>query len=136
MFTRLLDLAVELDATVMLHTRDAEVRATEIVGDYDLNVIQHCFNGHPDLAKKCVDRGYWISISTQVLYSQRVQDIADTVPLDHILLETDAPFLYQGERNVPWNVEESAEKIAEIKGMDAEDVTEQTTANAKKALDL
>lgn len=136
LFIRLLDLARELDETVMLHTRDAEVRAMEIVADYDLEVIQHCFNGAPELAEECVDRGYWVSISTQVLYSQRVQDIAETVPLEHMLLETDAPFLYQGDRNVPWNVKESAERIAEIKEQDVEDVVGQTTENARTALDL
>ncbi len=136
LFVRLLDVARELDATVMLHTRDAEQRAVEIVSEYDLEVIQHCFNGAPALAEECVDRGYWVSISTQVLYSNRVQEIAETVPLEHMLLETDAPFLYQGERNVPWHVAESAEKIAEIKEQDAEDVVEQTTRNARQALDL
>jgi TatD DNase family protein len=135
-FIRLLDVAADLDIPVMLHTRDAEQRATEIVADYDLPVIQHCFNGHPDLAKTCIDRGYWISVSTQVLYSQRVQDIAAAVPLDRMLLETDAPFLYQGERNVPWNVEESAEQIAAIKGLEPVEVARQTTANAEAALNL
>lgn len=136
LFIRLLNLAAELDVPVALHTRDAEKRAMEVVADYGLEFIQHCFNGSPVLAEECVDRGYWVSISTQVLYSQRVQDIADTVPLDHILLETDAPFLYQGKRNVPWHVEESAEKIADIKGVDVEEVVEQTTKNAQGALNL
>lgn len=136
LFVRLLDLAQELDLPVALHTRDAEKRAMELVADYDLDFIQHCFNGAPELAKECVDRGYWVSISTQVLYSSRVQDIAEAVPLGHILLETDAPFLYQGTRNVPWHVKESAEQIAEIKDEDVEDVVAQTTENAREALNL
>ncbi len=136
LFVRLLDVAQELDMPVVLHTRDAEQRATEIVQDYDLPVIQHCFNGAPELAEECVDRGYWISISTQVLYSSRVQELAASVPLEHILLETDAPFLYQGDRNMPWHVEESAEKIADIKELDVEDVARQTTENARDALRL
>lgn len=136
LFLQLLDVAAELELPVALHTRDAEQRATELVADYDLPVIQHCFNGAPALAEECVDRGYYVSVSTQVLYSNRVQDIAEVVPLEHMLLETDAPFLYQGERNVPWNIAESAEKIAEIKGTSAEDVGNITTKNAQDVLNL
>lgn len=135
-FLRLLDVAEELNLPAMLHTRDAENRAVEIVEGRDLPVIQHCFNGAPALAERCVDNGWWISLSTQVLYSQRVQNIAETAPLEHILLETDAPFLYKGERNVPWHVEESAEKIAELKGLEKAEVVAQTTENARKALNL
>lgn len=136
LFCRLLDVAEDVGLPAVLHTRDAEKQAVELVEGRDLDIIQHCFNGAPDLAARCVDNGWWVSISTQVLYSQRVQDIADTVPLDRILLETDAPFLYRGERNVPWNVEESAEKISEIKDLEADEVVRQTTENAQNALGL
>ncbi len=134
-FERFLQLAEELQLPVVLHTRDAEKQSLGIVHDYDLPaVVLHCFNGAPELAEQAVDRGYYVSISTQVLYSDRVQELADAVPLEHILLETDAPFLYRGERNVPWNVAESAERIADIKDLEPGEVGRVTTANAGTAL--
>ncbi|MFB6265729.1 MAG: TatD family hydrolase, partial [Candidatus Nanohaloarchaea archaeon] len=116
-FLRFLDLAEEFQLPVVLHTRDAEKRVMELLEGRELEeVMLHSFNGSPELAEEAVDRGYYIGVSTQVLYSNRVQEVVETVPLDSVVLETDAPFLYQGERNAPWNVEESAEKIAGIKG--------------------
>lgn len=131
MMERMVELAEELDLPVVLHTRDAEKRVLEIMQGFDPDgVVLHCFNGAPALAEEAVDRGYTVSVSTQVLYSNRVQSIVDAVPLEHVTLETDAPFLYQGERNVPWNVEESAEQIAAIKDVEPEEVGRVTTANA------
>ncbi|MFB6294320.1 MAG: TatD family hydrolase [Candidatus Nanohaloarchaea archaeon] len=136
-FEQFLAVAEELQLPAVLHTRDAEPDALDTVQDYDLpDVILHCFNGAPSLAADAVDCGYYVSISTQVLYSSRVQELAATVPLDHILLETDAPFLYQGERNVPWHVEESAEEIAAMKDVDAETVAAATAENARSVFDL
>lgn len=135
-FRRMLELAEDLGLPAVLHTRDAEPRALEIVEQYEVDAVQHCFNGRPELAREAVDAGQYISVSTQVLYSTRVQEIAAEVPLDRILLETDAPFLYQGERNVPWHVKESAEEIADIKDVSAEEVGARTTENAVDALGL
>ncbi|MFB6265927.1 MAG: TatD family hydrolase, partial [Candidatus Nanohaloarchaea archaeon] len=136
-FLRFLELAEELQLPVVLHTRDAEKRVMEVLEGRELEeVILHSFNGAPELAEEAITRDYFIGVSTQVLYSNRVQSIVETVPLDSIVLETDAPFLYQDERNAPWNVKESAEKIAEIKGETSEDVGDATTENASRALGL
>jgi TatD DNase family protein len=67
-----------------------------------------------------------------VLYSTRVQNIVEEIQMDDMLLETDSPFLYRGERNEPVNVHESAEKIAELKGARKEEVVETTTGNAEE----
>ncbi len=136
-FRELLAVAEDVGLPVALHTRDAERDAFDVVQEYSPPVVvQHCFNGEPSLALEAVDAGQYVSVSTQVLYSNRVQDIAEVVPLDRILLETDAPFLYRGERNVPWHVAESAETIAEIKEVAVDEVVERTTRNAREALDL
>lgn len=137
MLERMLELAAELGLPVVLHSRDAEKRVMEILSGYDpAGVVLHCFNGAPALAEEAVDRGYMVSVSTQVLYSNRVQNIVEAVPLEHITLETDAPFLYQGERNVPWNVAESAEEIAGIKGVAPDEVGRVTTENARAVFGL
>ncbi len=137
LFQELLDVATELELPVVLHSRDAEDHVMDIVDGYEAgDVVLHCFNGRPALAEEAVDRGYWVSLSTQVLYSSRVQELAGTVPLDRLLLETDAPFLYRGERNVPWHVAESAAAIADIKDLEPEAVVTSTTRNAADVLDL
>jgi TatD DNase family protein len=67
-----------------------------------------------------------------VLYSNRVQCIVEELDIEDIVLETDSPFLYQGERNEPVNVVESAEKISELKDASIEDVIDATTRNARR----
>ncbi|MCJ7450808.1 MAG: TatD family hydrolase [Candidatus Nanohaloarchaeota archaeon QJJ-9] len=134
-FKRFLGVAEELDLPVVTHTRDAEKQAMEIIDDYDLEeVVLHCFNGNTNLAEEAVDRGYWISVSTQVLYSTRVKEIVKVVKTDKILLETDSPFLYPGnERNEPYKVEEALEAIADIKTEDKEKLGKQINQNSEKA---
>ncbi|MFB6115130.1 MAG: TatD family hydrolase [Candidatus Nanohalobium sp.] len=130
-FREMLELAEDLNLPVVLHTREAERKAINIVKEYSLpDVMLHCFNGKPELAEEAVEEGMKIGITTQVLYSSRVQEIVKALDLEDILLETDSPFLYRGERNSPANVHESAEKIAEIKSVEKEEVVEASTENA------
>ena len=131
-FKELLKLAEQLDKPVAIHSRDAEKQVVKTLEDYDVDVMLHCFNGPPELAKKAVKDGAMIGVTAQVLYSARVQNIVREVDLENLLLETDSPFLYRGERNEPVNVKESAEKIAELKSVDKEEVIEKTTGNADK----
>jgi TatD DNase family protein len=132
-FREMLQLAEELDKTVVIHSREAEERVFEIVQKYELpHIMFHCFNGTPELAERAAENGIKIGVTTQVLYSNRVQDIVEKISVEDMLLETDAPFLYRGERNEPINVKESAEKIAEIKQIDREKVVKSTTLNAEQ----
>lgn len=132
-FREMLELAEELEKPVVIHSREAEKKVFDIVQEYELSEIMfHCFNGTPELAEKSAEKGIKIGVTTQVLYSNRVQSIAEAVPVSDILLETDSPFLYRGNRNEPVNVHESAEKIAEIKDLEKQEVVEATTENARK----
>lgn len=132
-FRELLQLAEDLQKPVVIHSRDAEKKAVEILREYDLpDVMLHCFNGTPELAERAVNSGMTIGITTQVLYSSRVQKIVEKLETEELLLETDSPYLYRGERNKPVHVIESAEKIAEIKSSSPEKVTESTTQNARR----
>ncbi len=128
----MLELAEELNLPAVLHTREAERKAVNIAKEYSLpDVMLHCFNGKPELAEEAVEKGMKIGVTTQVLYSTRVQNIVKALSLEDILLETDSPFLYRGERNSPVNVHESAEKITELKDCSKEDVVEASTENAR-----
>lgn len=132
-FREMLELAEELDKPVVVHSREAERECVKIISEYDLpGAMLHCFNGSADLAEEAVEKGFKIGVTTQVLYSSRVQNIVERLEVDHLLLETDSPFLYRGKRNEPVNVAESAEKIAEIKGLEIETVVNATTKNAAR----
>ena len=130
-FRKLLSLAEELEKPVVVHSREAEEKAIEIIREDDPpEAFMHCFNGTPELAEKAVDQGMKLGVTTQVLYSTQVQDIVEKIDPEHLILETDSPFLYRGGRNRPVNVLESAEKISEVKNVSENDVIKKTTANA------
>lgn len=131
-FREMLELAEELSKPVAVHSRDAEEQAVNIISEYDVEAFLHCFNGTVSLAERAVEEGGLIGVTTQVLYSSRVQEIVENIGLENILLETDSPYLYRGERNEPVNVKESAEKIAEIKDVSTQEVIQITTSNAEK----
>ena len=132
-FRELLKLAEDLNKPVVIHSRDAERKAVEILKEYSLpDVMLHCFNGKPKLAKEAVEEGMTIGVTTQILYSKRVKEIVKTLQPKKLLLETDSPYLYQSERNQPTNVIESAEMIAEIKSSTKQDILDATTENAER----
>lgn len=132
-FKEFLSLAESLDKPVVIHSRDAEETCLEILEEFDLKgVFLHCFNGITELAQKASEKGYIIGVTTQVLYSSRVQDIVEEINLENIVLETDSPFLYRGERNEPVNVIESAEEISKIKDCKKQEVTRETTKNSRE----
>lgn len=132
-FRELLQLAEDLQKPVVIHSRDAEKKAVEILEEYDLpDVMLHCFNGTLELAEEAVENGMTIGVTTQVLSSNRVQNIVEQLDVEDLLLETDSPYLYRGERNEPLNVIESAEKIAKLKSIEHEEVVQATTQNARR----
>jgi TatD DNase family protein len=132
-FSEFLKLAEELDKPVVVHSREAEQETIDTLKEYDIpEVMVHCFNGTPKQAREAVENNFTIGITTQVLYSNRVQCIVEELDIEDIVLETDSPFLYQGERNEPVNVVESAEKISELKDASIEDVIDATTRNARR----
>lgn len=135
-FREMLELAEELEKPVNVHSREAEQETIDILAEYDLpDVLIHCFNGTPEQAVEATEKGFTIGVTTQVLYSSRVQEIIEVVDTENIVLETDSPFLYQGERNEPINVLESADKIAELKNVSKNDVIHATNVNACRIFD-
>ncbi len=131
-FRELLELAEELEKPVNVHSREAEHDVIDILKEFDVEALIHCFNGLPEQAEEAAENGMKIGVTTQVLYSSRVQEIVEVLNVKDIILETDSPFLYRGGRNEPVKVLESAEKIAEIKQISKEKVIKETTGNAEK----
>ena len=136
-FKSFLELANEYRVPIVMHVRDCEKKAVNIIEDYDdiPYFIFHCYGGSLKTAKRIMNRGdSYMSFSTMLCYSKHHQDLIEKIDLDYVLTETDSPYLAmtKEERNEPANVVKAVHKIAEIKNMDVSTVDEITTNNARK----
>jgi TatD DNase family protein len=144
-FKQQLDLAGDLDLPVIIHDREAHAELLEVLKQKtrgkDKGVI-HCFSGDYDMAMVLIEMGYHISIPGTVTYKKALQvhEVATKIPLERLLVETDAPFLapvpHRGKRNEPLFVTYAAQKIAELRNMDFQELALQTSENAKRVFDL
>lgn len=133
-----IDAARQANLPLVIHSRDADedtVKHLQSDAAHGTKGIIHCFTGSPEMAKACLDLGYYISISGIVTFktATQLQDIVRWLPLDRILIETDSPYLapmpYRGKPNQPAYVVHVAEKVAELKDLPLNDVIAQTTQN-------
>ena len=136
-FTSFLNLANEYKTPIVMHVRDCEKKAVNIIQDYEdiPYFVFHCYGGSLKTAKRIMNMGNaYMSFSTMLCYSQQHQDLIKKIDLDYILTETDSPYLAitKEERNEPANVVNAVYKIAEIKDIDVSTVDEVTTNNARK----
>jgi TatD DNase family protein len=131
--------ARETKLPLIVHTRDADPETIEILRDEmgkgAFPGLIHCFTGTQALADAAVEMGFCISVSGIATFknSQSLRDILKTVPLDRLLVETDAPFLapvpYRGKRNEPAFVASTAAMLAELKGVSKDEIETATTDN-------
>ncbi len=137
-FIMFIELANKLNKPLVIHSWDAEPDAIEILKKHaKTSVIMHCFSGKRETLEKCLDLGYYISISTMILMSKNTKKIAKNTPIEKMLLETDAPYLDPDhDINYPWKTELSAKKIADIKDITTEEVIRQTTKNAREVFEI
>jgi TatD DNase family protein len=145
-FRAQLSLAMELDKAVTIHSRGTKddplgvyQDIMDIIKDYSgIRAVVHCYTGDVETAKQFVELGLNISITGIVTFknAKEVQEVAKAIPLENILVETDAPYLapdpHRGKRNEPSYVKFVAEKIAELKGISFDEVADITTQAAKK----
>jgi len=134
-FIKFLNFAKEHDKPVIIHSRNAEKPALEILKKEGIErALMHCFSGSLDLAKEAIDLGYPISIPTNIITSKQKQEFAQKLPLESIVLETDAPYLAPEPRtlNFPTNIIKSAEMIAQLREIEYEEVAKVTTKNTKE----
>ena len=131
-------MANKLDLPVVIHSRDADMDMLEILKTHKINkgFVMHCFSSSLEIAKEIIKLGGYISIAGPVTFKNAhgLIDIVKYVPLDRLLIETDAPYLcpepLRGRRNEPANVRFTAQKIADIKEMSLEEFAKATTQNA------
>jgi TatD DNase family protein len=130
-FREMIELAESEDLNVVVHSRNAERTCFEIVNEYDVTGFFHCFNGRPELASEIIEEGHLIGVTGQVMHSTRVQNIVEDVPVEGLLTETDSPYLGEKDRNTPLYVQEVTKKIAEIKGVNVEDIEASVESNVE-----
>jgi len=137
-FQKFISLAKELSLPLVIHSRDAEKDVMEILKKETVKAMLHCFSGSVELAKDAISFGCIISVPTNITYSKQKRALVKEIPLESIVLETDAPFLspVPKTRNEPRNVKISAEKIAEIKKISFREVAETTAKNAVEFFNL
>jgi TatD DNase family protein len=147
---------------IIIHDRDSEGEAMKILADEgafdaqrceafprnpetgyrNAGVLLHCFSGTAIQALKYIEMGATISIAGTVTYRKNAKtaEVARRVPLSHLLIETDAPYLtpepFRGKRNISPFVRYTAEKIAELRGVDVSEVENVTCANAKRFFNI
>ena len=136
-FRSFLDIANEYKVPIVMHVRDCEKKAVNIIEDYEdiPYFIFHCYGGSLKTAKRIMNKdNCFMSFSTMLCYSQHHQDLIEKIDLEYVLTETDSPYMAmtKEERNEPVNVVKAVHKIAEIKDLDVNVVDEITTANARK----
>jgi len=135
-----LDLALEYDLPVVIHTRNSMDIVLEILESRNNRAIRgvfHCFSGNTEQAKRATGLGFMLGIGGVVTYKNSgLQAVVENIALEHLLLETDAPWLtpvpHRGQRNEPSYIPIIARKIAGIKDISLENVAEITTANTSR----
>ena len=139
-FERMITLARSLALPIVIHDRDAHEDVYRILKEkaQGLKIMMHCYSAGPDFVDRFMDLGCLFSIAGPVTFKngQSHRDAVAKIPLDRLVVETDAPYLtphpYRGQRNEPAYVKLTAEKVAEVKGITLDEVAERTTQNAKK----
>lgn len=132
--------AVEIGKPVVFHIRDAWEDFFRIMQEFDGSLttsVLHCFSGNWQIALKCLDLGFFLSIPGVVTFpkAESLHEVVRRAPLNRLLVETDAPYLapvpYRGKSNEPAFVLYTAEKIAELREQALEKIAEATTRNAR-----
>ena len=135
-------LARELGKALVIHDRDAHadvIRVLEDAGPPE-TVVFHCFSGDAAMARYCVDRGWYLSFAGPVTFRNAgpLREALAQVPLDQVLVETDAPYLtphpYRGRRNGPYLLPYTVQTVAEVLGHGLEEVCAAVTTNAFRVL--
>ena len=146
-FARHLELARKKGLPVVIHCRLAEADVVRMLrADFDkygpIKAVMHSFTGDQATADACLSMGLYISFAGMLTYknAQNLRDVARTIPLDRLIIETDSPYLapvpMRGKRNEPANVVHMAACLANVKGVEPGVIAEHTTRNARSLFNL
>ena len=140
-FRRQIRLAKEVGLPIIIHDRDAHEECMTILKEEDAfpnGVLMHCYSGSAEMAKELVKLGAMLSIPGTITFknNRKQKEVVKSVPLEHLMVETDAPYLtpvpFRGHRNEPAYVRYTAMMVAEVLQMDRQEVIDATNANARR----
>ena len=138
-FIKQIKFANKLNLPIVVHDREAHKDCFDILKEHNKNskVLFHCFSGSVEFMRECVKQGWYIALGGVVTFKNaiKMKDVAREIPLDKLVLETDAPYLtpvpYRGKENKPAYTRYVAEEIAKIRGVSLEEIIDITTTNAE-----
>lgn len=140
-FQRQVEIAKQLGLPLIIHDREAHSDVMEILASaapFPAGGVMHCYSGDLELAKSVLALGFYLSITGVVTFSkaETLQEVARSIPLEAMLVETDGPYLapvpFRGKRNEPAYVLHTIAKIADLRNVTPDEVARQTSANAMK----
>ena len=132
-------LAKELDLPAIVHERDAHEDGMAVVREFpEVTGVFHCYSGSAEMAKVLISKGWYIGFTGVLTFknARKAIEVAASIPLDRIVLETDCPYMapepFRGRRNDPGKLYRMAEKLAEIRGLSVEEIHAITTENGRR----
>lgn len=132
-------LAAELSLPVIVHDRDAHADALAVVDEFPtVRGVFHCYSGSAEMALQLVERGWYIGFTGVLTFknARKAVQVAQTLPLERIVLETDCPYMapepFRGKRNSPLYLYRMAERLAELRGLELEQIRRITYENGKR----
>ena len=138
-FRMQMELARELGLPVIVHEREAHEDGMKVVDEFpDVTGVFHCYSGSAEMAKELVKRGWYIGFTGVLTFknARKAVEVAASIPLDRIVLETDCPYMspdpFRGKRNDPGKLYRMAEKLAEVRDLSVEEIHNITTENGKR----
>lgn len=137
-FRQQIELANKLDLPVIIHDREAHEDTLNILKELRPKGVVHCFSGSAEMAKEIIRLGLYIGLGGAVTFknAKKPVEVAQYVPLDRLLLETDAPYMtpvpFRGKRCDSSHIAYTAEKIAEVKSMDVQELIDICNENSKR----
>ena len=143
-FIKQIKLANELNLPISIHDREAHKDTFDILKKYNngSKIIMHCFSGSVEFAKECIKEGWYLALGGVVTFRNaiKMKEVAIDIPLEKLLLETDAPYLtpvpFRGKENQPAYTKFVAEEIAKLRNMSFEEIDKITTENSQRVFNI
>ncbi|MBQ6932624.1 MAG: TatD family hydrolase [Clostridia bacterium] len=141
-FEKQILLAKKLDLPVIVHDREAHADCLELILKHRPRGVMHCFSGSVETAKQLTDIGFYIGLGGSVTFknARKPQEVAASVDISKLLLETDCPYMtpvpFRGRRNNSALIAHTAEKIAELRNITAQEIINTATLNAKQLFNI
>lgn len=141
-FEKQIELAKNLDLPVIVHDREAHGDTLDVLRKMQPKGVLHCFSGSKEMAKEIIKLGMYIGLNGVVTFAnaRKSLEVAKEIPIERLVLETDAPYLapvpHRGKRNDSSYIAHTAQKIAQLLGMDTQELINVTTENAKRLYNM